>query len=278
MVETTANKILLVGDSKGVRQMLRHIPNESIAGICMASIRPQYVEDLKQVAFELGVPTFLQPEQSSPKMTDFVTQIQDLQAEMLLMNSYSMRIGTEVLALFPKGCFNIHAALLPKNRGPNPIQWVILKGETQTGVTLHRVSQEFDQGEIVDQVELKVLKNDSWLDISDKLDRATDYLLARNRPQLLNGVLQSHTQDENVATKNRRRSAADSRFKWSDPIKHIYRLHLAALPPLPPATTENYDGSIFSFKRKTSLIWLTIIVVFNRTVRLFHPKREILEN
>jgi methionyl-tRNA formyltransferase len=155
---------------------------------------------------------------------------------------------------------------------------VILKGETQTGVTLHRVSQEFDQGEIVDQVELKVRKSDSWLDVSDKLDRATDYLLARNRPQLLNGALKSHPQDENVATKNRRRSAADSKFNWSDPIKHIYRLHLAVLPPLPPATTENYNGSKFSFERKTSLVRLAIIVLFNRTCCLFHPKREILEN
>jgi methionyl-tRNA formyltransferase len=258
--------------------MLRHIPNASIAGICMASIRPQYIEDLKNLAFELRVPAIVQPAQSSPTLSDFVTQIQDLKADMLLMNSYSMRIGAEVLTAFPKGCFNIHGALLPKNRGPNPIQWVILKGEARTGVTLHRVSQEFDQGEIVDQIELKVRKSDSWLDISDKLDRAADHILAKNRFQLLHGVIKSIPQDERFATKNRRRSAADSKFKWSDPIEHIYRLHLAVLPPLPPATTENCDGSISYFKRKMSLVRLTLIVLFNRMACRFHPKREIFEN
>lgn len=278
MIETIANRILLVGDSKGVRQMLRHIPNEAIAGICMASIRPQYIEDLKNLAFELRVPAIVQPAKSSPTMSDFINQILDLQADILLMNSYSMRITPEVLTTFPKGCFNIHGALLPKNRGPNPIQWVIIKGETRTGVSLHRVSQEFDQGEIVDQIELKVRKSDSWLAISDKLDRAADQLLAKNRFQLLHGVVKSTPQDERFATRNHRRTSSDSNFQWSDSIRHIFRLHLAVLPPLPPATAQNCDGSRFFFKQKTSFLKLTIIVLLKRKACLFRPKLKPLDS
>jgi methionyl-tRNA formyltransferase len=267
-----ANRILLVGDSKGVRQLLRFVPKQAIAGICMASIRPQYIEDLKELALELGVPAIVQPARSSPDMSIFINQLSNLQADLLLMNSYSMLIPPEALISFPRGCLNLHGSLLPRNRGPNPIQWVIIKGETRTGVTLHRVSPECDQGEIVDQIAFKVSKRDSWLDISENTDRAIDELLAKNLWQILNGGIESQPQEDGVATKNRRRTETDSKFLWSNPVKEIYRLHLAVLPPLPPATAENCNGSAYSFVKKTSFLKLALIVFLKRVACLVSSK------
>lgn len=258
------NKLLLFGDVGGVKQLLRHVPLEAIVGICMASIRPQYFDELNSIARKHGIPIFVQPRKSDPNYGDFHESLLNLKADRALVNSYSMLLPKCLLRIFPKGAMNFHTALLPRNRGPNPIQWALINGHKFTGVTLHEMSSEFDQGGIIDQIAVKISKADNWLSIQEKLLAETDSLLIRNLDLTLNQEIVSSPQDEGIATKNPRRTEEDSFFNLSDPILFIYRLHKAVLPPLPQATTSDCTGSKISLTRQLSFVALAILILSKR--------------
>lgn len=257
-------KLLLFGDTGGVKQLLRHVPLDAISGICMASIRPQYFDELESIARKLEIPIFVQPRNSEPNSEDFHESLLNLKADRALVNSYSMLLPRSLLCIFPKGAMNIHSALLPRNRGPNPIQWALINGDKVTGVTLHEMSSEFDQGGIIDQREVKISRADNWLSLQEKLLAETEILLTRNLDQILYKDIVSTSQDEGVATKNPRRTEEDSFFKLSDPILFTYRLHKAVLPPLPPATTSDCTGSKISLTRQLSFVALVILILRKR--------------
>lgn len=135
-------RILIFGDSSGVPLLLRHLPKETISGIVAAAIRPQYFEELKPLAHQMRVPFLVQPKWQSEFYEDFKQQVVDLRVDLIWVNSYSMIIRDDVLALTRLGGLNIHSALLPRNRGCNPIQWAILNGDHETGVTLHEIDAD----------------------------------------------------------------------------------------------------------------------------------------
>lgn len=249
--------------------MLRHVPLAAIAGICMASIRPHYFDELNSIARKHGIPIFVQPRKSDPNYGDFHESLLNLKADRALVNSYSMLLPKSLLRIFPRGAMNIHTALLPRNRGPNPIQWALIKGDKVTGVTLHEMSSEFDQGGIIDQIAVKISKADNWLSIQEKLLAETDSLLIRNLDLTLNQEIVSSPQDEGIATKNPRRTEEDSNFKLSDPISFIYRLHKAVLPPLPPATTRDCMGNKMTLTRQLSPVSLAILIYRKRFLCIF---------
>jgi UDP-4-amino-4-deoxy-L-arabinose formyltransferase/UDP-glucuronic acid dehydrogenase (UDP-4-keto-hexauronic acid decarboxylating) len=260
------NKLFVFGDTPGVKQLLTYFPRTAIVGIGMASIRPHYFEELKSIAKNLDIPLLIQPRSSALDFEDFRRDLVALGADRALVNSYSMHLPASVLNIFPGGAFNIHSALLPKNRGPNPIQWALINGDKITGVTLHAVTSEFDQGGIVDQISVKISSHDNWLTLRDKLQYATESLLERNSDLLLRKKIASTPQDENAATKNSRRSEVDSFFNLSDRIQIIYRLHKAVLPPLPPATAVDCSGRQFALAQQLSLPHLAILI-FGKRVR-----------
>ncbi len=262
------NRLFLFGDSAGVKQLLPHFPRSAIAGIGIASIRPHYFEELKSISKNLDIPLLIQPRSSAPGFEDFRRDLVALGADRALVNSYSMHLPASVLDVFPNGAFNIHSALLPRNRGPNPIQWALINGDKITGVTLHVVSSEFDQGGIVDQIPVKISGTDNWLTLRDKLRYATESLLASNSDLLLNKKIVPTPQDESAATKNTRRNELDSSFNLSDRILFIYRLHRAVLPPLPPATSVDCSGREFSLDQQLSLPQL-VVLIFGKRVRCF---------
>jgi len=271
------NKLLLFGDTGGIKQLLRHVPLDAIAGICMASIRPQYFDELQSIARKLGIPIFVQPGNSDPSSEDFDESLLHLKADRALVNSYSMLLPKSLLGIFPKGAMNFHSALLPRNRGPNPIQWALINGDKVTGVTLHEMSPEFDQGGVIDQRAVKISRADNWLSLQEKLLAETDTLLTRNLDLILYKDIVSTPQDESIATKNPRRIEEDSFFKLSDSILFIYRLHKAVLPPLPPATTADCTGNKTYLTRQLSLVSLAILVARKRCRCLFSRLTAKLE-
>ena len=76
-----------------------------------------------------------------------------------------------MLKLFNYNCINVHWALLPKNRGANPTQWAIIKGEDRTGVTIHYMDESLDSGDIISQKELNIAVENTWVDVNDKLKK-----------------------------------------------------------------------------------------------------------
>jgi len=198
---------------------------------------------MNSIAKRLGVPMLIQPSRTESEFASFVERIEELGLDLILVNSYSMLIPQEVLRLSRLGGINTHASLLPRNRGPNPIQWAMIRGEQSAGVTLHEMTAGFDEGPIVAQREVPLFFEDTWHTVRARLDRATEELLRENLESVCSGEWQSAPQDEVLASKNNRREAKDSRFHWNDRLVDIYRLHRAVLPPLPPAWSIGEDGA-----------------------------------
>ena len=132
----------------GVRQLLKHIPKKEISMIVGAEIRPQFIEELKSIASNISVPYITQPKQQSKTFTEFLENFDKFRCKSIFSHCYSMLIPKSVLEKVGHLAANIHYALLPLNRGPNPVQWALIKGESETGNSAFN-EEEFDAGEII---------------------------------------------------------------------------------------------------------------------------------
>jgi len=235
-------KVILCGDTAGVEQLIRFIPSNRVVGIMGASIRPQYLNDLAGISNDIDVPFIIQPKVTSDEYAQFLINLHDTDADFLWINSYSMIIRPDALAVFPKGGVNIHMAPLPRFRGCSPIQWAIIEDEREMGVTLHEVTPELDAGPLIDQRRLPLLFEDSWESARSRLNKATDELIAANAESILSGDWLSKEQDRKLASYGPRRHPADGKVNWQEPLIDIYNKIRALLPPLPPAFVESDSG------------------------------------
>lgn len=139
--------------------------------------------------------------------------------------------------------FNIHAALLPRNRGPNPIQWALIHDDEASGVTLHRLDDGLDTGAIVAQIAVPIGDEDDWRSLAEKLKRATNQLLDERFESLVSGRLDAAPQDESLACKNDRLTAESPRLDldaMSD--RQIFNWIRAQVAPLKGAYVERANG------------------------------------
>lgn len=233
-------RILLCGDTAGIRQLVRQVPSESVVGFIAASIRPQYFPELSSVADVNKKPLLIQPKWMSADYENYRQQVLKLKPDLILINSYSMIIRDDILSASRLGALNIHHALLPRNRGCNPTQWAIINQEYETGVTLHEVDSGLDTGPIIDQRRIPIFFEDTWLDVRNRLEQATDDLLKDSLPAILSQSWSSAAQIHSLATVGVRRAPQDGEFSWSEPVADIHNKIRALLPPLPPA--HYYSG------------------------------------
>lgn len=231
---TPLRRILVVGDTYGVPALLMRLPEDRVVGIVAASIRPSHVEHLRALASKHGIPFFVQPrrdETEGRKM--FLDGLRSLAPDSLICHSYSMIIPKDVLELVDGQAFNVHFALLPKNRGPNPVQWSIIRGEEETGITVHIMTERLDDGPIVDQITVPVAHSDTWVTLHEKMKNATEILLDRVLPRLLEGSWSSRPQVEGGATSNKRipKESFEIDFRAMTDLE-IYNLIRAQAHPL----------------------------------------------
>lgn len=257
MAPSPIQRLLVVGDAYGVPEVLARVPPQCVAGIIAAEIRPQYHEELRHLANGIGAPLFIQPQPDSPDYADFFSGLAELSPDSLICHSYSMLIRSDVLGLVNGRAFNVHMALLPRNRGPNPIQWALIHGDRETGVTLHVMDEGFDSGSIVDQQPVEILGMDTWLTLLSRLKAAKSKLLDRTIPSLLNGNWQAMPQDEGLVLHNARIPADSFKIDFTGMSDiQIYNLIRAQVAPLRGAYLDAPSGRV----RFTELILLEEVV------------------
>lgn len=228
-------RILVFGDEYGVPQTIRHLPRGVLVGIAAAEVRPHKHPELRRLADSLRVPLLIQSRNTSPAHPAFIERVRALVPDLILVNSYSMIIHPEVLAIPRLGAVNIHGALLPQYRGANPTQWALLNGEVETGVTMHHMIAEVDAGDIIAQRRVAIYFEDTWRDIQARTASATDAMLAEELPKLLNGMATRQPQDQSRACRYQRRHPEDGRIDWRQSVMHIYNLVRALVKPHPGA-------------------------------------------
>jgi len=228
-------RILLFGDGLGIPQLINHIPKENICGIVAATNRTQYHQDLWALAKDLKVSFAVQSLYSYRSYRDFHSWVEQINPDLIWVNSYSMIVREDILKIPKLGGINIHGALLPEYRGCNPTQWAILNGENITGVTLHEMTEGLDEGAVIDQNTVPIYFEDTWLMIQSRISKATDQLISRNLSSIISGQWQSTPQASEQAHYHRRRKPEDGLFYWNQPIFKIYNLIRALVSPHPGA-------------------------------------------
>lgn len=167
-----------------------------------------------------------------------IAEFQALGAELVFSFYYRKLIPAAVISLPRLGAYNMHGALLPRYRGRACINWAVLNGESETGATLHAMTDEPDKGGIVAQEAVPILFADTALDVSLKVAEAARSVLARSLPALEAGTAALTPQDERLATYYGRRRPEDGRINWSKSAVEIYNLVRAVTRPFPGAFTE----------------------------------------
>ncbi|HLO09472.1 MAG TPA: formyltransferase family protein, partial [Desulfobacteria bacterium] len=147
----------------------------------------------------------------------------------------------EILEIPPLGAMNLHGSLLPKYRGRAPVNWVLVKGETETGVTLHFMTEKPDAGDIVGQAAVPISFDDTALTLFGKMEEAASRLLADLLPRISNGEIPRRPNDLAHGSYFGGRRPEDGRIDWSRPAVEIYNLVRAVTRPYPGAFAE-YAG------------------------------------
>ena len=214
---------------------------------------------IKIKAQELGIPT-LQP--NTLRNDDATQMLRALQADLAVVVAYGKIIPTSVLDLFPRGVLNLHPSLLPKYRGPSPIQSAILNGDAKTGVTLMLLDAEMDHGPVLAARAYPITPNTRSSELSATLAHAGAELLINTMPGWLEGKLPPQEQDHRTATFTKLLEREDGRMNWNNSAE--YRDRMVHAYDLWPGTWTLWGGERVKILR-TTLLHATISCANNAT-------------
>jgi len=198
---------------------------------------------VKQYALEHNLP-LLQPEKL--KDESFVEALRAWKADLQIVVAF--RMLPEVVWNMPRlGTFNLHASLLPQYRGAAPINWAVINGDTETGITTFFLKHEIDTGEVIQQVRIPIADTDDVGMVHDKLMMLGGKLVIETVDAILNGTVKSIPQEEMIEGELRpapKIFKETCRINWHLPLKRIYDF-VRGLSPYPAAWTEliQPDGS-----------------------------------
>ena len=150
-------------------------------------------------------------------------KIENLEPNLIILSAYGQIIPKEILKIPKYGCLNIHPSLLPKYRGPSPIQTAILNGDEKTGVTIFIMDEKIDHGPIVAQKELEI-KNYNFKTLSKKLANLGADLLIEILPKYLAGEMKPIPQDDSKATYTKIIKKEDGKINWQKSAEEIERM------------------------------------------------------
>ena len=186
-----------------------------------------------QLAQSRGIETLV-----SEDMHPLRERISVISPEFIFSFYYRRMLPPEVLSLAKRGAFNMHGSLLPKYRGRAPVNWAILKGESETGATLHEMVAKPDAGRIVDQERVPIGPDETAAEVFAKVSDAAETVLKRSLPYLLAGTASLKKQDLSKGSYFGARRPEDGRIEWSKSALEIHNLVRAVAPPYPGAFTD----------------------------------------
>jgi methionyl-tRNA formyltransferase len=158
---------------------------------------------------------------------------------------YRHLLPDEVLAVARRGALNMHGSLLPRYRGRAPVNWAVLRGERETGATLHHMVARADSGDIVDQQAVPILPDDTSAEVMRKVTVAAEMVLVRTLPGLLDGSAPRRPQPILPGEYFGRRRPEDGWLDWTRPARALHDLVRAVAPPFPGAFTDLPGGRLW---------------------------------
>lgn len=189
-----------------------------------------------------GVPVHTPAEPNDPA---FVETFRGWAPDIVFSFYYRRLLGSPLLAIPRRGCMNLHGSLLPRYRGRNPINWVLINGEERTGVTLHYMDERADHGDIIAQREVPIFPEDTALSLFRKMTGAARGLFRDTWPLIKAGQAPRRPQDHAQATYCRGRCPEDGLIDWEKSARDIANLVRAVTHPYPGAFTSCRGRRLF---------------------------------
>ncbi|MEE3509634.1 bifunctional UDP-4-amino-4-deoxy-L-arabinose formyltransferase/UDP-glucuronic acid oxidase ArnA, partial [Pseudomonas sp. 10C3] len=208
-----------------------------------------------QLCARKGIPVHAPEDANHPL---WIERISKLNVDYLFSFYYRHLLGEQLLACASKGAFNLHGSLLPHYRGRAPANWVLVNGETETGVTLHRMVKRADAGAILAQQRVAIERSDTALTLHTKLRDAAANLLRDALPLLAQGKLTETAQDDTQASYFGRRTPADGLLDWKRPAEQLFNLVRAV--------TQPYPGAFCPVGEHKLIVWSADVVAGNEGI------------
>jgi methionyl-tRNA formyltransferase len=202
----------------------------------------------KVVAEEHGIPV-LQP--SKIRTEGFLNELASIKPELICVVAYGKILPKTMLELPRLGCINVHASLLPSYRGAAPVNWALLRGETVTGVTIMRMDEGMDTGDILLKRELPIDYDDTGETLSGKLSILGAGLLLEAISDIKRGGLHPVKQDDSAATNAPMLKKEDGRIDWTRPAEEIRNV-VRGMLPWPGAFTRLNEKLLKIYKADVS--------------------------
>lgn len=198
-----------------------------------------WFESVEKLARQNGI-TVRTPE--NPHDDETMELLRVAQPDFIFSFYYRKLLKSNILKLAERGCYNMHGSLLPKYRGRVPVNWAVLRGEIETGATLHEMVVKADAGAIVDQMVVPILPNDTAPQVFNKVLVAAELVLFRSLPLLVDGTATHTPMDLSKGAYFGGRNAEDGRIDWTQTAQDIHNLVRAVTQPYPGAFTDTPVG------------------------------------
>jgi UDP-4-amino-4-deoxy-L-arabinose formyltransferase / UDP-glucuronic acid dehydrogenase (UDP-4-keto-hexauronic acid decarboxylating) len=197
-----------------------------------------WFESVAQLAASRNIPVYAPEDINHPL---WVKKIQELEPDILFSFYYRDLVQPPILNIPNRGCLNLHGSLLPKYRGRVPINWVLVSGEKETGVTLHYMTPRPDDGDIVCQKSILISHDDTARSLHKKAATAASEMLDEILPRILDETAPRSPQDHAIATYFGARSPRDGEIDWTWSATRVRDLVRAVSLPYPGAFSHVGD-------------------------------------
>ncbi len=202
---------------------------------------------VKEFALSNNIPV-LQPEKL--KDENFISSLKEFQADLFVIVAFRI-LPLEVFTIPPKGSFNLHGSLLPKFRGAAPIQWALIKGEKETGLTTFALAEKVDTGNIYYQEQIKISDDDNFGTLHDKMSELGAEVIMKTVEIIESGNFTLIEQDGSQASPAPKITKEIQQISWNKPALEIHNL-IRGLSPSPGAFFFHNEKLIKVYASKLS--------------------------
>lgn len=221
---------------------------------------------VKEFALKNNLPV-LQPEKlkNNPQ---FVEELKKFNADLYVVVAFRI-LPVEVFSIPSKGSFNLHGSLLPKYRGAAPIQWALINGETETGLTTFKLAEKVDTGNIYLQEKVEIIPDDNFESLHDRLSEIGSKVVLQTIEMIDSGNYELKTQDDSLASPAPKITKEICKIDWNKPAAEIHNL-IRGLSP--------YPGAYFEFKDKIIKVYKSEVVERNnfKPFQIYQTKIELM--
>ena len=202
---------------------------------------------VRQLCVDNDIPVITPADPNTPEVE---AQVAAANADFLFSFYYRNMLKAPLLQSVRRGAYNMHGSLLPNYRGRVPVNWAVLRGEHETGATLHQMNVKPDNGAIVDQFAVPILPDDSAHDVFVKVVVAAELCLQRTLPKLVAGTAPHRQQDLSQGAYFGGRRAEDGRIDWQQNARQIHNLVRAVSHPYPGAFADLPAGRLVLWRTR----------------------------